>query len=355
MPTPSLIPELEQVLSSGSADRRIAVLRRMTDLFVNDSWRYTEDHVGLFDDLLGRLIEAMESQARAEIAVRLAPVSNAPMGVIRALAGDDAIGVAGPVLRQSPRLTEADLLAIAEVKGQGHLLAISGRPRLGVGVTDVLVQRGDREVARSLAANTGAKLSDVGFAALTERARGDDTLAWRVGLRADIPPHILRGLVLQASDVVRARLAAAAGPETRGAVAAVLADVSTSLSGDVAARSAASAKAAIWALRDEGKLDSSMLRDFASNGRFAETIAALAAMADVPIETVERLVTGERPDPVLILGRCLDLNWSTVRVILTTIHQRLAPVTLEIAHANFERLSQPTASRLVQYWRTRPA
>src|SRR5690348_4748629 len=60
----------------------------------------------------------------------LAPIGNAPNGVIRTLARHDEISVAGPVLAQSPQLTDGELVEIAGFKGQGHLGAISERKRV---------------------------------------------------------------------------------------------------------------------------------------------------------------------------------------------------------------------------------
>src|SRR5215475_3170327 len=49
MATPaSLIPELEEVISHGTAERRAETLRRITSLFVDGASHYNEEHVGLF-------------------------------------------------------------------------------------------------------------------------------------------------------------------------------------------------------------------------------------------------------------------------------------------------------------------
>ena len=99
----SLIPELEEVLQHGSAERRARTLQRITSLFLNGADQFNEDHVALFDGVFTRLIEEIETKARAELSNRLAPVSNAPIEAVRRLAKDDDIAVAGPVLEQSPR------------------------------------------------------------------------------------------------------------------------------------------------------------------------------------------------------------------------------------------------------------
>src|SRR5205085_11357801 len=93
------------------------------------------------------------------------------------LALDDEIEVAGPVLRHSDRLDETTLVESAKTKSQSHLLAISRRQNLAEAVTDVLVRRGDSEVALSTARNISAKFSDFGYATLVERSKDDDGLA----------------------------------------------------------------------------------------------------------------------------------------------------------------------------------
>jgi uncharacterized protein (DUF2336 family) len=182
----SLIPELEEVVQHGS-QKRVETLRRITALFLDGARSYNDQHVGLFDDVFGILIEEIEAKARAELANRLAPVSNAPVNVLRRLAHDDDIAVAGPVLKLASRLPEDDLVGVARTKSQAHLQAISARPTLGEAVTDELVRRGDREVALRIADNRGARISKTGFSRLIERAEKDGTLAEKVGLRPDIP------------------------------------------------------------------------------------------------------------------------------------------------------------------------
>jgi uncharacterized protein (DUF2336 family) len=75
---------------------------------------------------------------------------------------DEHIEVAGPVLVRSARLADDDLIRIAERRSQQHLLAILGRASLGEAVTDVLVRRGDRDVAHAPAGNAGARFSEHG-------------------------------------------------------------------------------------------------------------------------------------------------------------------------------------------------
>jgi uncharacterized protein (DUF2336 family) len=112
----SLIAELEDAIKSGSPEKRVETLRRVTDLFLNDADRLNEAQVGLFDDVLCHLIKRIETKTLAELSGTLAPIDNSPIEVIRRLARNDEIAVAGPVLAQSARLTSDDLIEIAGSK-----------------------------------------------------------------------------------------------------------------------------------------------------------------------------------------------------------------------------------------------
>src|ERR1700756_2419357 len=121
-----LISELEDVIRRGTRAKRVDALQRITALFLDGAENYSDAHVEVFDDVFGLLIAEIEIKARAELSRHLAPIGNAP----------------------------------------AHLQAISARSALGEAVTDVLVRRGDHEVARSVADNRGARISRNGFLSL---------------------------------------------------------------------------------------------------------------------------------------------------------------------------------------------
>jgi len=349
----SLLPELEEVVQHGSAEKRAKTLRRITSLFLDRAANFTDEHVALFDDVIGALIEEIEVKALAELARQLAPVPNAPHGVVTTLAKNDNISVAGPVLRQS-RLADPDLKYIAETKSQAHLLALSTRLGLSETLSDVLVRRGDRDVARNVATNHKARLSKNAFTTLVKRAERDSALAEKIGSRTDIPPRLFRQLLMQASGVVQQRLLANAKPDTRAEIQRVLAKVTEEVGAKAAPRNYAAALAAVQALHKERKLTEPDVADYAKNGKYEETLAALAVVSAVPIEVVDRLVNGERADPVLILARAAGFSWPTVRAIMTA-RPGLKPTgqTLDTARENFDRLTPATAQRVVRFWQVR--
>jgi uncharacterized protein (DUF2336 family) len=351
----SLIPELEEVLQHGSPERRSAMLSRVTNLFLDGASRYSEEHVEVFDDVLGRLIVEIESKARAELSRLLAPVDNAPPRVVRRLAQDDDISVAAPVLMRSARLQDPDLIPIARTKSQAHLLAISGRPGIGEAVTDLLVRRGDRKVVYMVADNQRARLSAMGFTTLVKRAERDGILAEKVGLRPDIPPRLFRDLLLQATEVVRRRLLARARPEARAEIQRVLAKIADEVGAEAAPRDYRQALNTALALDNAGQLDETCVAEFAKSGSYEETVAALSVLCAVPIDVIDRLMADERPDPLLILGKAIGFGWPSVRAIIT-MRPSLHPISseaLDEAFGNLQRLSPATAQRVVRFWQAR--
>lgn len=349
----SLIRELEQVVQGGPRQRRVETLQRVASLFLDGVSTYKDEHVAVFDDVFILLIEEIESKARAELSARLAQVTIGPPKVLRALAKDDDIVVAGPVLKLSARLVEADLVDIAKTKSQAHLRAISARQTLGEAVTDVLVRRGDREVARRVAANRGARISENGFSRLVTRAIDDGILAQRVGSRPDIPPPMFRELLMRATTVVQKRLLALAAPDLKAEVRGVLAKVAKDVGARIGPRDYSAASRVVLHLSRDGKMNEAALASFCNEGKYEEAVVGLAALAKVPVEAVDRLIRGDRPDAALVLCRAAALDWRTVKAFLLARPDGRGTSTygIEEAFANYSRLSGSTAQRVVRFWR----
>jgi uncharacterized protein (DUF2336 family) len=351
----TLLTALDSVVQHGSPDRRAEMLQRVTSLFVEGADRFSDEHVALFDDVIGRLIVEIEAKARAELSVRLASIGNAPPEVVRCLALDENISVAGPVLQHSPCLNESDLLDVARSKGQAHLLAIANRETIAERVADVIVRRGDRDVVRSVAANPGARLSETGYSALVKKAETDGVLAEKVCRREDLPPQLFRELVACATEVVQKRLLATAKPEARVEIQRVLAQVSTEVQTETKPRDYSAAKQSVAVLQRAGKLDEVALTAFAGQRRYEETVVSLSVLCKVAIEVLDRMMASDRSDPLLILCKAAGFGWPTTRAIIQAQpnSKGLSEKSLETALRNFERLGPATAQRVVRFWQTR--
>ncbi|KJC62687.1 hypothetical protein UP10_00400 [Bradyrhizobium sp. LTSPM299] len=350
----SLLDELQTTLAHGTVARRVETLRRVTDLFINGSVDYSDEQVGLFDDVFQCLLEHIESSAKALLANRLAPIDSAPPRTIRTLAFDDLIEVAGPVLARSARLDDDALIETARSKSQAHLLAISTRKALSGAVTDVLVLRGNDEVIQSTVNNPGAEFTERGFTRLVSRAEGDDNLSTCVGLRPNIPRHLYLKLVAKASDTVRQRLEAAIPQQAKEIPIAVKEATRRARSGPGAvAPDTAIAHALVKSLYDDGRLDEFQLAAFAEAGKFDETNASLAALASVTVGIAENMMIETRAEGVMILAKVSGLSWSTVRAIIDLRDEisGAEPTDLQACKETYERLRPSTAQQVLRFHR----
>jgi uncharacterized protein (DUF2336 family) len=348
----SLISELEYAVQNGSKSDRLDTLRRITDLFLTTSNRLTSDQIDVFDEVLGHLVKRMEARALKELSERLAPIENAPGGVIGTLARDDEITVAGPVLMSSQRLSNDDLIEIAASKGQAHLLAISARKALDAVVTDVLVRRGDVHVHRKLASSPGARFSDEGMSLLVQHAEADDMLTEKLGLRLDLPMHLLRKLLAKASEIVREKLLQLAPASHRDDIQQILAGVGGEGACDQPAPpDFEHATLVVQRMKQDGELDEVALLQFAQGNQYAEAVAALSAMCTMPSDLLDRIFQSERSEALIIPCRAAGLGCSTVRALLQTRRAGfLAPEELNELKNDYSRLSIATAQRVLRFW-----
>ena len=350
----SLLDELQRTLAHGTVARRVETLRRVTDLFINGAVDYSDEQIGLFDDVFQCLIRHIEVSAKALLSERLAPIDTAPPQTVRTLAFDDLIEVAGPVLTQSMRLDDDTLIETARNKSQAHLMAISRRKVLSNAVTDVLVLRGNDEVVQSTVNNPGAEFSDRGYTRLVNRANGDDELSTCLGLRPEIPRHLYLKLLAKASDTVRLRLEAAHPKQAAEVPLAVreatrLARSSTSSM----TQQTAIAHALVKSLFEDGRLDERQVAQFAEGGKFDEANAAIAALANVPVSTAESMMVESRTEGVMILCKVSGLSWSTVKAIIN-MRDDLAggePTDLQASKDTYERLRPSTAQQVLRFHR----
>ncbi len=354
----AVIRELEEALAHGSAERRAKTLRRITDLFVFGSSHFSEDHVAVFDGVFSHLLADLELSARATLADRLSAIPNAPPKVIHTLAFDDAINVAGPVLRHSGLLDNVALVENARTKSQDHLLAISRRHALAETVTDVLVERGNREVALSVVQNAGARLSETGYVRLVKRSEGDDELAQSVGARPEIPRQHFLKLLTTASQAVRIALEAA-HPHNAAEVRHVVADVATAIQAKSAAasRDYGAAQALVESMRDQGRLSEANVEAFARGEKFEETAVALALLANLPIGVVERAMVQDREETILIVAKATGLSWPTVKAVLLLCAGKrgMSSQALDECRTVFNKLKRETAQQVVAFQQKRDA
>lgn len=354
--------EIEAAIAAGSIDRCCEMAERVTALFAASARSFDVEQHALFADIFERLVNTIELRALADVGARialaelsaqLAPVPQAPAGVVRRLAYHDDIAVAGPVLSESPRLAMDDLLEIARTRSEKHLLAIAGRWWLQEQLSDALLARRFRSVSRQLMKNPGARVSAAGFAVIVAQAAGDPELAIETGIRADLPPDLRIMLLRGATEAVKGRLLSRAPPhlyeEIRNAIAAASAGVAREMS---RVRDFTGAKRLVAQLKKDGKLTESVLRELATQRRYEDTIAALAELAKSSAEVVRPLMQSLRSDGILIPCRAAGLRWDTVNAVLDSRFMSgvTSPDELAKLRRKYDELTADEAHRLLKLW-----
>ena len=314
---------------SGSAERREKTLRRVTDLFVFGSSHFSGDHIAVFDGVFSHLVADIEQSARAALADRLAALPNAPPTVDpharvrrRHRGGGprpDAIGAARQRLAGRER-QDQEPVSICSRSRSGRSLAET--------VTDVLVERGGRDVALSVAQNAGAKFSEAGYVRLVKRSEHDDELARSVGSRPEIPRHHFLKLLSTASKAVRMALEGA-HPEHAGADQAGRRQgrdrdpgkgggYVTGLCGGARTRRDA---AGVRRARRKPSCEVRSGRQLRGYGG-----RACRPCPTLPIDVVERVLVQDRAETILIVAKSMELSWPTVRALAAAAGRKGRPV-----------------------------
>ena len=349
---PSLMDEVDVVIARGAGRDHAATLARITDLLVAGSGGFRREQIALFDGVIGRFAAVIETGARVELAERLARLRNGPPDILRALAFDEEIRVARPVLVRSAQLDDQILMEVASRRGPEHQLAICERTRISEMVTDILVEAGGGRVRTAVARNPGARLSALGAATLVEHSQADDDLQELLGERTDLRAGDAKRLVAIARETARRRLIeslpAGGSAEIARAIDTGVRAVESALRGEVRDLSAAIASLETrLAGRPPSQAD---LVALSAEGLVEETICAVARLADLSVATVEHVFRTRDNDLLLVIGRAKGWSWRSVRALL-----RLRDPALTERHhfhkaeQTFDAISAATAERVLSF------
>jgi hypothetical protein len=351
----SILSELEHAITARSGETG-AILHQLTDLFLVNVGKYSVDQVDVYDDVFSKLVEKIESSARAALARRLAPIDGAPPNTIRSLALDDDIEVAEPVLAQSIILDDDTLVRCAATKSQGHLLAIATRQRLSEKVTNQLVISGEKQVLGVVVSNPNAKISNRGFKSLVQKSVGIDWLSEAIALRKDIPEPHFRELISKASKIVIQRLNAA-NPKHRSLIEEVVGPAvdQDPLRKPTERRDFRIAKIVVDPLAKSGRLTESAVKEFAEAKKVEEVIDAIAQLANLPTRDVECLIMETWSGPVACLLKSIGFGLTTLNAIYCSRlskGEQPGPDLFE-AKTEYFNISRSTAERVMRFYKAR--
>ncbi len=348
----SFLRELDDAVLKGSAESREKALWYATDMLMVGG--YTEDEIWTFGEVIGRLADAIETAARAQLARRLAYAAHAPMNIVQKLAFDDSIDVAGPILQHNEQLDAKTLVKNIRTKGQSHLMAISKRKSIPTVVTDELVTRGNQEVVTSVASNGGACFSHFGFLQMIKRSEGDSILAESLGLRRDIPRSMFQQLIAKASADVRRKLEQER-PDLVGEIHTSVTEVAGALQSKFgpATNTYFAAKRAITGRHRLGELNEDAILEYARAHKIEEATVGLSLLSSLPFSAVEHALTD--PEMTLILAKSQNFAWEAAMALLFlgAKDHRIKESDLESRKQEFARLNTKTSLEVLSFYKSR--
>ncbi|WP_270939444.1 DUF2336 domain-containing protein, partial [Falsiroseomonas oryzae] len=140
---------------------RTALARRVGKLAPGLSAAAQDRLARITGAILGRLVADAAVEVRAALSEAVAGLPDAPRELILRLARDTEMPVAGPVLRLSPLLTEAELLAlVAQPPAPFTRRLVAARPRLTEPVAEAVANSADSPAIVALLGNPSAAIRE---------------------------------------------------------------------------------------------------------------------------------------------------------------------------------------------------
>lgn len=351
-----MLQELIRIAQEHSSEKRVDLLRRITDLYLKGLGSHSDAACFLFDDIMTQIVDSLPREARVHAAVHLTALPEAPPKTVRKLAKDSDIDVARPVLGGSTALTDDDLIELASCSSQAHLAAIATRAVVTEPVTDVLVERGERDVMLTLSANHGAHFSESGMSCLIDKARADECLQELLVERPDLSRQAVAKLLPMISRKLTEKLAERGHDPREG--------ISPQLLGEVGGRFHAAVRQHNRKLRDVARLVGEV-----RGGRMSIDAAVQSLVVDEGLLEVSVLIgelTGigrnqafktiaqSEIQPALILFRSFGLPWSTVDAILKLrAKKRRCPYVANGLDRDYEAIEEKLAQRVIRFLQVR--
>ncbi len=184
-----MLQQLIRLASDQSLESRTRLLHAVTELFLAEG-RPSAGAGDHFAGIANAVLERMPDDERAAYAKRVAAEAALPLDVARNLATDPNIAVARELLRLSPVLTDEELITLISSLPVTHAAVVAERPALSEGLTEALVDKGDKAVLQAVSGNTGARFSEAALTALLKQSAADAALMQNLLRRiAQLPAH----------------------------------------------------------------------------------------------------------------------------------------------------------------------
>lgn len=321
-----------ELAKDASKSGRKNLITAVTDLFLSSKNEEAEQVSLLFGDIVMRVLGDLEEETRMALSQRVGAHPAVPHDLINSLARD-TIGVAKPVLEQSPVLTKSDLADLAEKESMEHLGVIATRDDLDEGVTQALVENGDEEVLTKVANNTRARLGEETYTKLVNKAQSSPGLLEALVKREDLPDDVVESLGTMVSSELRERLKSVGGDKALAASMAGRAIEEVKARASRVGQNMDQAKKVIAAVKAGKTSLEEAVGLFAKADKAAELGILLATVNALPPKSVSSLIYAKSDKPLILLCKSQNLDLEAFKHILTMRARRMGTGVRELNDA----------------------
>ncbi len=288
---------------------RRELLNEVTELFFQSSGQRSGRETVLFDEILQLIAAEMQDNVLEELAELFADARDAPIGLIRDLAGH-SFGIARPVLQRSMVLDDQTLLRVVAYQSQQHIKAIAERPVVSETVANAIVTHGDDSALDALLRNEGAVISRASMENAVDRTRRNSRLHEAFVKRRDVPLDLLNEMYFLVESRLRDQIMKRNSSVDQATLDAALAKARERVSKSVADTSAEARRAHAFILvrKGAGELDARLLVSLHREGKPLHVLYGLAELTQLEPATVADLLERRDVDGLAMVCRAANIE-----------------------------------------------
>jgi len=341
---------------------RRALLKRLADVVSLPTSRVNTFERSMIGDLLIEILREADPSDRAKVARRLSGLAEIPAPVLRLLLRD-SIEIAGPLLEDSPAVTDADLIGCIRDAGPDHRRMIARRKSVSEVVSEALIAAGESHVIEILLRNEGARFSQIALEEILAESRDHASYIAALLRRPELRPSQAYVMFWWAA------------PEERAFILsrfAVSREVLQEVAGDVFALAAEER----WAdplvrkalqfierrQRNRAAVEKSPFASLedavaaAQNGFTRDTASEIAYLAGLKPMTGAKILTDPTGEPLAILCKATGLPKSALRALWRGLRRPEVDSAGNVASALersltiYDSMAVDRAQTVLRYW-----
>ena len=354
---------LKELSSGPTPERRLELLRQVTDLYLSHPEDPSETEDALFADILDRVLDTIAPAAKAMLADKLADAPRTPGRVAQKLAWDDNDDVAYPLISRSRSLSQEDILDIASRASDARLKAVAERASVPASVTDILIERGSSDVLKTVARNQGAEISAGGMIRIAARGKDDIEILEGIFKRGDLRPDsvvMIKGMI---SDELAQRLSDRGIDIEQGLPAAVLKNATSSFREEMKRRRAevSGVERLLGAVQKREISIDQALGTVLERQRLLDVASLMAPLLGLDRNLVFHTLATGATDNIAIMFRALEADHASYcAAIAAKVKKQRSGAGAEgtstpLTRADYDRIDPMVAQRSMRFLKARIA